>query len=286
MADTKEHGPRERSRPKALVGAAYGDLLRWRRQLELLASVFGRDTKQLCRAALARLLAAKPSGPALRASAGAEDGTVAAEPSCPPPSCPLHEELRHELMNVYHEADAAVLLVRRIGFPRPMMPAFTTPDAYWSKVVTALRDGAVASGLEALALAAGRQYPANPVFARIVEQSRATHPDEQQARVLPSQRVLFASAREVIASVQAWPGRRSSLAISTAPRHIEIIQRVRRHFMQLDDASAVRLIDVLLARATCEEARIQLGLEQTEIMQIVRRVRREVEHHGKRNQRR
>ena len=71
-----------------------------------------------------------------------------------------------ELSRVFHGRDQALDLARKAGIPLPRMPAFTTPLAFWTKVVQEIHNGVIHGGLSLLCAKAMELYPANPVFTR------------------------------------------------------------------------------------------------------------------------
>lgn len=102
-------------------------------------------------------------------------GPIKPMPPAPPPtfgartsaSPPLDDHaLVDELAKVLYDADEARLVAQRAGFSPAVIPAFRTALVFWSNLVEAARNGAIAGGVQAVSQAAARQYPANPTFRR------------------------------------------------------------------------------------------------------------------------
>lgn len=79
-------------------------------------------------------------------------------------------QLVDELARVTWDSDEARLVVTEAGLPPQFMPSFNTPRVFWSRVVEQAANGAIAGGVDAIAHAAARQYPHNPVFTRYLAQ--------------------------------------------------------------------------------------------------------------------
>lgn len=71
-----------------------------------------------------------------------------------------------ELAKVLHERDRAVLLAIKAGFPVTVLPPFTTPEIFWTRVAREARNGALHGGLRPIVACAAELYPANKVFAQ------------------------------------------------------------------------------------------------------------------------
>jgi Effector-associated domain 1 len=72
-----------------------------------------------------------------------------------------------ELARVLHDEHRAKLVAMQAGFPAAMMPPFRDPQDFWERVAIEARNGALHGGLRPIFLRASRQYPANPIFARV-----------------------------------------------------------------------------------------------------------------------
>ncbi len=76
------------------------------------------------------------------------------------------DEVFWEISRVFCDRDRAIFLVMSAGFPAAMVPYFTTPLLFWSKVLEEVRNGALADGVWSLVDEVARMYPGNSVFAR------------------------------------------------------------------------------------------------------------------------
>ena len=86
-------------------------------------------------------------------------------------------ELVDELARVINDPEISRMLATRGGFPRGDLPAFNHPRVFWSAVVQAAADGQVPGGVQAIADAAAKQFPANGVFARYRERPEGAGDD-------------------------------------------------------------------------------------------------------------
>ncbi len=78
----------------------------------------------------------------------------------------LDDEVFWEIARVFCDRDRAVFLVMSGGFPRSMVPAFTTPLLFWAKVLEEAQNGALPEGLQPMLDKAAAMYPGNPIFSR------------------------------------------------------------------------------------------------------------------------
>jgi hypothetical protein len=76
----------------------------------------------------------------------------------------LEEHAFAELVRVVHERDLATMLVKAAGFPMTRIPEFTTPLAFWTKVVQGARDGVLPGGIRPLIKKAAVLFPNNEIF--------------------------------------------------------------------------------------------------------------------------
>jgi hypothetical protein len=80
-------------------------------------------------------------------------------------AAPKHE-LVDELAKVFGDREQAAALLHRVGFPRPLTPAFSNPFSYWTKVLEEIEHGAPPGRIRSLARVAAGLYPSNAVFGR------------------------------------------------------------------------------------------------------------------------
>jgi hypothetical protein len=103
--------------------------------------------------------AARPVFPvSTRAQGSASGGVVTA------PMEITDDSLVDELAKVLSDADQARLVAQRAGFSAGHIPAFRMPIVFWTTMVEAARNGAIAGGVKAVAEAAAKLYPANPIY--------------------------------------------------------------------------------------------------------------------------
>jgi hypothetical protein len=253
MADPNEQRIRRASRLKEeLVGMGYEAWLRYVRQLELLAASFGRGIRLLIDAAIVRMLEAKPPDPI---------------------GAPAPSDVLRELMRVYSDPDRAVLLVKSIGFPEYLRPRFTSSQLFFDTVVKHLNDGVPPGSFDALTRAAAREHPHNPTF-RGDMPTTCGPPD------------LFTTAREIVSNEHMWTSTPSPSLMSTDDLHIELVKRMRRYFVQIDDSTVVRIIDAFTEGVSYENARAQLGLDEAELERAMKCLRHEVGKHARQDRRR
>jgi hypothetical protein len=74
------------------------------------------------------------------------------------------QALVDELARVLFDEGQARLVVQWAGFSPGVIPAFRMPLVFWTTVVDAASHGAIAGGVEAIAKAAARLFPANAIF--------------------------------------------------------------------------------------------------------------------------
>lgn len=79
--------------------------------------------------------------------------------------CDRDERALAELITVFFDPGQAVLLARRAGFPRALLPAFTTSWAFWTEVTDKACDGVLPNGARALFEHAAQMVPNNAAFA-------------------------------------------------------------------------------------------------------------------------
>ncbi|MEM9458470.1 MAG: effector-associated domain EAD1-containing protein [Myxococcota bacterium] len=91
------------------------------------------------------------------------------EPTAAPHDC--DDRALAELIAVFSDPGPAVLLARRAGFPRALLPAFTTSWAFWTDVVDKARDGVLPNGARALFEHAAQVVPNNSVLAGYLDGS-------------------------------------------------------------------------------------------------------------------
>lgn len=82
------------------------------------------------------------------------------------------EELLEELSKSLADADLALLVVGRAGFPARLVPAFRVSLTFWSAVLNAARSGMIEGGIMAVAKAAADCLPGNRVLARYLSSRR------------------------------------------------------------------------------------------------------------------
>lgn len=70
-----------------------------------------------------------------------------------------------ELARVLGDPEAATVVVKRAGFPPALIPAFTTPLTFWSRVAEIATNGALTGGLSPILRVASELYPSNDVLA-------------------------------------------------------------------------------------------------------------------------
>lgn len=241
------------SRLKNQLGEmGYDALLRCVRQLELLASSFGLGVDALVHAAVARMLEVE----AVRSTTRRWSN---------------REEILRELMNVYSDSDRAERLVNNIGFPPQLRPKFTDSQSYFDKVVRCLEAGILPDGFDKLVGAAAREFPYNPIFAA--------------AGGAPPRPELLAVVLELVSNGQMGPVSASSSGTSFGSPHIAVVKQMRRHFVRLDDDSAVRVLDAFLTNARYEDVQARVGLDDAEFARVMKCLRQEVGNHAMQDQR-
>jgi hypothetical protein len=82
------------------------------------------------------------------------------------------EALVDELAKVLFDEGQARLVATRAGFSPGVIPAFRMPIVFWTTVVDAARNGAIAGGVGAIAEAAGKLFPGNAIFSGYRSRSR------------------------------------------------------------------------------------------------------------------
>jgi formylglycine-generating enzyme required for sulfatase activity len=70
-----------------------------------------------------------------------------------------------ELARVLGDAEAAMVVVKRAGFPPALIPAFSTPLTFWSRIAELACNGALTGGLAPILRVAAELYPGNEVLA-------------------------------------------------------------------------------------------------------------------------
>lgn len=113
------------------------------------------------------------------------------------------EPLVDELARVFNDADEARLVAQRAGVPPAAIPAFDLPQVFWHRVIKAAEDGKVPGGAGAIAGAAIKLYPDNPVFRRWARRAspRPDRPKILRVAVL----VGLAATASAVAAWQCWP---------------------------------------------------------------------------------
>ncbi|MEV1073928.1 effector-associated domain EAD1-containing protein [Micromonospora parva] len=117
------------------------------------------------------------------------------------------------LGRVFNQEATAHALLEDVGYPvqhGPIWAAQANPVGYWRQVVTELENGRVAGrGLEALAEAAQRQYPGNPVFLVAIEPPEDLDPprrvDPPAGAATPPQRGAPAAPHAAEPEPRTWP---------------------------------------------------------------------------------
>lgn len=90
----------------------------------------------------------------------------ASAPASPSGRALTDHELVDELARVLADEGQARLVAQRAGLPPSMLPAFRTSLVFWTHVIDAARNGAIAGGVAAVAAAAARLFPGNAVLRR------------------------------------------------------------------------------------------------------------------------
>lgn len=93
-------------------------------------------------------------------------GAPAADDSIVPDHCVVQE-----LAKVFCKRERSELLLSQAGFPTAMLPLFTTPQVFWDSVARDAQNGALHGGLMRIVMRASELFPANPVFARYLEEN-------------------------------------------------------------------------------------------------------------------